>query len=60
MDDQYVEEDEPIEVNRNRVVLIFVIDFLIQQFSVVVDGIILDHLMKMLILTQNKTMYESE
>jgi hypothetical protein len=50
LDDQYVEEDVPIEVNRNRVVLIFVIDFLIQQFFVVVDDIVLDQLTKMLIL----------
>ena len=39
-----------IEVDKNRVVLIFVIDFLIQQFFVVVVDKVLDHLMKMLIL----------
>ena len=50
LDDQYVAEDEPIEVDKNRVVLISVIDVLIQLFSVVVDGIIPDHLTKMLIL----------
>ncbi len=43
-----------IAVDKNRVVLIFVIDFLIQQFFVVVDDKVLDHSMKMLILKQKK------
>ncbi len=41
-----------IELDTNRVVLIFVIDFLIQLFFVVVDDKVLDQLMKMLILNK--------
>jgi hypothetical protein len=47
---QYVGQDGMIEVDKNRIVLIFVIDFLNQRFFVVGDGKVLDHLMKMLIL----------
>ncbi len=39
-------------MDTNRVVLIFVIDFLIQLFFVVVDDKVLDQLMKMLILNK--------
>jgi hypothetical protein len=43
-----------IEEHKNQAVLIFVIDFPIQQFFVVVDDKVLDHLMKMLILKNKK------
>ncbi len=43
-----------MKLDMNLIVLIFVIVVLIQQFFVVVDDKVLDHLMKMLILQKTR------
>lgn len=54
LDCQHDAEDVMLVVKKNRVVLIFVTDFPIQEFFVVVVDNALDHLMKVLVLKSKR------